>query len=341
MNNTNIKRARVLALAAASGAICLAQSAAWAQPATQSAATGPAATVSAATGPAINVVVGRQTDGDVLKGDPANLGLTPPTYTPALTTIAAAPGVKYDAADMVDSGTQWNTLLAPPSAVMQNQTDGVATLTVQKSLPLADSTGAATQVKLNVLYLEAANKSNGIHNAGLSNSTPAGADGLETNPKELITPSWVVGGTADKIEFQLTGLTPNSAIDLFIYGAGKNGNGGSFALADANQGTGYNSAEGAYTTEPTKGSVYHSVFASGGTDPKPEEGKSWVVLPAQVDAGGNLVFFTEYDHGTKVKGSINGFQVQPVDGSSRKAAAGATSGPAGTTEPATGAGMNP
>jgi hypothetical protein len=337
----NFKRARILALAVSAGAgmLGLAQQAAWAQPATQSATQSAAQSV--ATGPAINVMVSRTTDGDVLKGDPANLGLTPPTYTPALTTIAAAPGVKYDAADMVDSGTQWNTLLAPPSAVMQNQTDGVATLTMQKSLPLSDSTGAATAVKLNVLYLEAANKSNGIHNAGLSSSGPPNADGLETNPKELITPSWVVGSTADKVEFQLTGLTPSSAIDLFIYGAGKNGNGGSFTLADGNQGTGYNSAQGAYTTEPTKGSIFHSVFASGGTDPKPEEGKSWVVLPAQTDAGGNLVFFTEYDHGTKVKGSINGFQVQPVDGSSRKVAAGATSGPAATTEPATEPAMNP
>jgi hypothetical protein len=340
----NIKRARVLALAVAATALMGFTQAAPAQPTTEPAATPAAATPSApqsvATGPAIDVVVSRKSDGNTLNAaDPTNLGVTPTTYTPALMTIAPAAGVKYDAADTSDPGTQWNTLLAPPPAVIKNDTGDVETITLQKDLPLMDSTGAATQVKLNVLYLESANKANGIHNAGLSNSASTGADGLEANPKELTRPSWVTGGSADQIEFQLTGLTPNGAFDLYIYGAGKNGNGATFSLPNANQGVGFNSANGAYTSESTKGSAYFSVFASGGTDPKPEEGKSWIILPAQADAGGNLAFFVEHQHGTKIKGSINGFQLQPVDGSSRKAAA--TSGPAATTEPATEPGMNP
>jgi hypothetical protein len=319
----NIKRARLLALAAAgaTAALGFSQQMAHAQ--------------SGGTGPAINVVVGRGSDGDGLTGDAANLGAAPATYTPSLATIAAAPGVKYDAADMDDSGTQWNVLLCPPTQVQVNGTGAIATVVFQKNLPLADSSGAATQVKLDLLYLESNNKSNGIHTAGLPNEGAAGKDGLEPNPEALIKPSWIVGSTSDKIEFQLTGLTPNGTFDLYIYGAGKNGNGGSFTLADTNQGTGYNSADGAYTTESTKGSVYHSVFASGGTDPKPEEGKSWVVLPAAADAGGNLIFFVEHDHGTKLKGSINGFQLQPVTPP--------TSGPTttSTTVPATAPGMSP
>jgi hypothetical protein len=317
---TNIKRARLLALAAAGATAA----AGFTQQAARAA--------SGSTGAAINVMISRSSDGDSLKGDAANLTVEPMTYTPALTSIPVAPGATYDAADTADSGTQWNVLLTPPTAVQVNGTGAVVTIVFQKNIPLSDSTGTATPAKLNVLYLEAPDKSNGIHSAALPSSTGTDADGLEVNPKELIKTSWIAGSTAEQIEFQLTGLTPNQTFDLFIYGAGKNGNGGTFTIADPNQGSGYNKTEGAYTTEPTEGSVYHSVFGGkSGIDPKPEEGKTWLVLPAQADGQGSLAFFVNHHHGTKIKGSINGFQLQPAAASTTEPTSSPTTAP--TTSP--------
>jgi hypothetical protein len=151
-----------------------------------------------------------------------------------------------------------------------------------------------------------------------------GSDGLTTNPQALIQNSWSGGGSTDTLIFQLTGLTPNAPYNLYMYGAGPNGgNGGAFSLNGGNQGSGYGSGagwvatagtsgNGAYVTVPTGGATgtFHSVFsASGGNNPTPEQGITWVLLPAVADANGDLSVF-DYNNLVGNKPYENGFQIQ-------------------------------
>ena len=49
--------------------------------------------------------------------------------------------------------------------------------------------------------------------------------------------------------------------------------------------------------------------ASGGNNPTPEQGLSWVLLPAKADANGNLQIFVNEDHGSTIKAFTNGFGI--------------------------------
>jgi hypothetical protein len=278
---------------------------------------------------AIDVLISRSSDGDNLDGPDSNLNVNPPTYTPSLTGIPYAPSATYDAADQSDTGTLWNALLTPPSAITTNSTGVVLTVTFQQNLPLADSNGNATGVQLNVLFAEPNNKSNGYHNSAFPSATSplgTGSDHLTGNPVALINQSWSGGGATDTLIFQLTGLTPNAKYNLYMYGAGPNGgNGGAFSLNGVNQGSGYGAGagwiatagvngNGAYITVPTGGATgtFHSVFsASGGNNPTPEQGITWVLLPAVADANGDLSVF-DYDNLVGNKPYENGFQIQSV-----------------------------
>jgi PEP-CTERM motif-containing protein len=280
-------------------------------------------------GDALDVELSQTGDGNTQTGTSStapNLGITPTTYTPALSAIPYAPGATYDAADTGDSGTLWNTLLAPSNNAGSDDGHVIApsaatTVTFQANLPLADSTGAPTTVSLAYVaeYLPSS-KSDEIHTNGV---TGVGTDsqGLTANPTSLMSHSWTSSSTSENLVFQLTGLTPNANFTLYIYGGGPNGgNGGSYSLATANQGTGYGTGTswvatggvagaGAYLTVPNTIS-YHSVFsANGGNNPAPEQGLSWVLLPAMADANGNLQFFVETDNDSGSKGFINGFQL--------------------------------
>jgi hypothetical protein len=154
---------------------------------------------------------------------------------------------------------------------------------------------------------------------------------LTANPVEVISQSWFANSSSETIIFQLTGLTPNGHYNAYMYGAGpNNGNGASFSLPTANQGTGYGTgagwdptgalgsgagtlAVGAYVTEPTGSSTFHSVFsASGGNNPTPEQGLSWVLLPGMADPNGNLSILVQVDALSTSKGYLNGFQLQPL-----------------------------
>jgi hypothetical protein len=276
---------------------------------------------------AIDVLISRSSDGDNL-GSSTNQGVVPQTYTPSLTGVPYAPAAVYDAADTNDGGTLWNTLLSPPSALAANTSGLPVTVTFQQNLPLADSEGNSNGAKLNVFFVLPNNKSDGIHNAGVT-SLGTGSDELTANPTELMSQSWFANSTSETIIFQLTGLTPNLGYNLYMYGGGANGgfagsaNGGSFSLAPSNQGYGYGggtgwfstaglSGQGAYITVPNNSSYYSVFSASGGNDPTPERGLSWVLLPAVSDANGNLSVFVQMDNPSLSKGYVNGFQLQPL-----------------------------
>lgn len=280
----------------------------------------------------IDVQLSQVGDGSTSTGTTSgapNMGITPTSYTPALTGIPYAPSATYDAADTNDPGTLWNSLLAPSNDAKGSiiKPSGNVTVTFQTNLPLADSVGNPSGVS--IAYIAEALpssksdeiKTNGVVSAGTDSQS------LTANPVPLMSNSWGTNSTSENLIFQLTGLTPNTQFGLYIYGGGANaGNGGSYVLPTANQGTGYGTgtgwsstggltSTGAYTTVPnTNTSGYHSVFsANGGNNPTPEQGLSWVLIPAKSDANGNLQFFAEVDQFSASKTSINGFQlVTPV-----------------------------
>jgi hypothetical protein len=207
---------------------------------------------------------------------------------------------------------------------MTNTSGSPVTVTFQQNIPLADSRGNSTSVQLNLSMVLPNNKSDGIHNSGIA-GTGTGSDQLTANPTQLMSQSWFVNGTSETVIFQLTGLTPNFTYGLFMYGAGPNdGNGASFSLPPINQGAGYGTGTGwystgglagtgAYLTVPTAASSYHSVFsASGGSNPAPEQGLTWVLLPTVADPNGNLSIYIQEDNVSGTKGFVNGFQLEPV-----------------------------
>jgi hypothetical protein len=133
--------------------------------------------------------------------------------------------------------------------------------------------------------------------------------------------TWVGNSSSDTLIFQLTGLTPNAPFNLYMYAGGSNGgNGGTFLLPNANQGTGYGSGAGwvataglngtgGYITVPAN-STYHSVFsANGGNNPTPEQGITWVLLPAVADANGDISVLDQ-ENPVGNKPYFNGFQIQ-------------------------------
>jgi len=229
------------------------------------------------------------------------------TLNPAV-TIPDAPGVTYDAADVTDSGTIWNSLMAPNAGSAQNdQTGSPITFPLEQNLPLVDSGGNPTNISLaSITFTEANGKNDTIHN---QQNNSANTDLLPANPLPLMNQSWLSNSTSETINFNLTGLTPGGSYLLYLYGAGTVvGDGGGFTLAAANQPVGY--AE--VSTEPNASAMYRSVFDSTGINPIPELGLSWNLLPAVADTNGDLSFSVAETPGTKIKGSINGFQLDTV-----------------------------
>jgi hypothetical protein len=72
---------------------------------------------------------------------------------------------------------------------------------------------------------------------------------------------------------------------------------------------------GAYSV-PLTDSSYFSVFSSsGGNNPTPEQGLTWVLLPAVADANGNLTILDQSNFGlasSPPKAFSSGFQIQAV-----------------------------
>ena len=289
----------------------------------------------------VDVVLSRTGDGNTSVGNTSqpNNGITPVTYIPGTVNIPDAPGglpsappstVSYDAADTQDPGMAWNTLLCPTVSV-SNTTGGNITTLYQQNIPLVNSLGTSTADLLSVSFTENNGKNDVTHNTGVTNVTNTpGSDGLLANPQlptqagppngpanvtGLMGQSWFDNGTSEIITFGMAGLIPGHAYNLYVYGSGAgNGNGGTYTVPATNQGVGYNSTTGAYTTEPNATQIFRSVFdSSSGTNPAPELGLSWTVLPVVADAGGNLSFNVVKDNGSGSKGYINGFQLDDLN----------------------------
>jgi hypothetical protein len=283
----------------------------------------------------VDVVLSRTLAGDTA-GNTGNNGINAVTYTPSLLNIPDAPQpnpptVSYDAADMLDPGTLWNSLLCPATSV--NNTTGSAITTIyQQNIPLVNSLGTSTADLLSVSFTENNNKNDTIHQTGMGNGTNPGTDGLAANPAlptqagppngpanltGLVGQSWFNNGAGSEImNFGLTGLIPGHSYKLYVYGAGaNNGNGGTYTVPAANQDivNGYNTASGAYSTEPNKNGIYRSVFDATGINPAPELGLTWTVLPVVADGSGNLTFSVSTDVATGSKGYINGFQLDDLN----------------------------
>ncbi len=259
---------------------------------------------------AIDVLCSRTTFASAT-GNGTNNGIVPYSYTPGLQYLSPVSGASYDAADTNDTGTAWNTLICPSTSVANTTGSNLTTL-YEQNLPLTDSLGNSSKASLSVSFTENTGKTDTIHNAGMDAGTNPGSDGLPASPSALMGQSWVDNGTSEFITFTVSGLIAGAAYDLYIYGAGPtNGYGGTYSLAAANQPGGY----APVSTQPGGGTIYRSVFDTSGTNPAPNIGLSWNFLPAVADGNGNLSFNVNKDAGSGVKGSINGFQIAFVPGS--------------------------
>jgi hypothetical protein len=249
----------------------------------------------------INVQLSRTTGASQTIVTTENAPITIPYFT----------GTTYDAADTSDSGTYWNSLIAP-TVTMANTSGSQLTFTVAQNLSLVDSMNNPSSVEISsIQFSENNGKTDGINQTGISTGNP-GSDGLSANPTQLENQSWFDNGTSEYMIFNLSGLVAGNAYNLYIYGAGSGlGYGGSFTVPMANQGSGYNTAANAYNTEPSSSSIYRSVV-NGANNPTPEEGLSWTLVPVVADANGDLSFDVMKDGLSGIKGSINGFQLQAV-----------------------------
>ncbi len=271
---------------------------------------------------AINVALANDST-TATTGNATNSGINPITYTPATSTIAAATGQTYDAADVNDSGTTWNSIesvsTAPTTASV-----GVTTVLYQTGLPLVDSSGATTPITLSVSAVEGNGKSDFIHTGhndaagpdtnslapSPANSTSSngldGYGGAGAAHAELMGSSWVANGASDGMSFTLNGLTPNGSYNFYVYAAGvSSGQGATFAMSAANGG-----ASAIVNGDTTK--EFRSVFMADGFTLVPA-GESWNTLVGTADATGSLTFTALASETTgAVKPAVDGFQFQAV-----------------------------
>ena len=246
-------------------------------------------------------------------GQSLNVLLSRTTSTDTIVTTENAPvTMTGSTADASDTGTYWNSLICPTVATA-NTGGSQLTYTVEQNLSLVDSGNNASSISISsIQFSENSGKTDTIHNTGMVAGTNPGTDGLSANPSSLMGQSWFDNGTSEYMIFNLTGLTPGNFYSLYIYGAGQNvGYGGTYTVPTANQASGYNTAANAYTTEPSATSIYRSVVDGTG-NASTENGLTWVVLPVQADSSGDLSFDVLKDGTSGIKGSINGFQLQPV-----------------------------
>ncbi|HEY1686741.1 MAG TPA: PEP-CTERM sorting domain-containing protein [Tepidisphaeraceae bacterium] len=279
---------------------------------------------------AIDVALANETVLTNQTGNSTNQGIYPITsYSntsdgkPNQISIPAAPSVNYDAADENDTGTMWNVVQATSTTPTSNSTGNTVDVLYEQGIALKDSSGATTNVTMDVSEILPNGKADNIHASG-SNGTTAGTDGLAPAPNgvndgitsgsshnELMGSEWITNSASEGLLFTLHGLTAGNTYDLYVYGAGNaNGEGGAFSLAAGNQLTtgGVSSA----STNTSSSSLYRSVFsAAGGNNPAPEMGLSWNELIGMADSNGNFTF-QELQSGDSVKPSMNGFQIDAV-----------------------------
>jgi hypothetical protein len=241
--------------------------------------------------------------------DRNSAGATPVTF--------ATSALGYDAADTFDSGTTWNNVYFQGGVGLNTSLTGIVPVSspigsypILYSVPLVDSSGAATAVTVSATIVATSVDGHGEYN----NASPASGVGILAQSARLYS-----GG--DSATWTLAGLTAGAQYNLYLYGVGGNaGNGSAYTLAAPND-----APSGVFTAQTTDGQVTSTanntywdgsgnVINGPGTDTahvgNNAYGISWVELNAVADSSGNLIF-TEHSAASGVD-YISGFQIQPV-----------------------------
>ena len=241
--------------------------------------------------------------------DRNSAGATPVTF--------ATSALGYDAADTFDSGTTWNNVYFQGGVGLNTSLTGIIPVGAAAgnfqflySVPLMDSTGAASSVTVSATM----NTSAGDGHAEYNNASPAGATGLMAQSARIYS-------GVDNATWTFAGLTAGAQYNLYLYGVGgAAGNGAAYTLAAPND-----APSGVFTAQTTDGAVTSTanntiwdgsgnVINGPGTDSAHSGnnayGVSWIELNAVADSSGNLIF-TENKAASGVD-YISGFQIQPV-----------------------------
>jgi hypothetical protein len=247
--------------------------------------------VGAVSTPAINVSLSNTTSTSTTEFIRGSDGLN------SAITIPYAPGVSYDAADQIDSGTVWNSVICP-----NNPSDPGQTLR-DANIPLVDSNGNAGSYNL---FAAVQNSNFQLLNANPQPfmATGAGTDGLAANPSQLMSQGWQDPSTTEEILFILAGLPIDQPCNVYLYGSGPTlGSGATFVVNGVST----------TSTEPSLGAIYRSVFDSTGSNATPENGLSWSeTVSTNSGNNGSVVIEVQADASTGIAGSVNGFQVQTL-----------------------------
>ncbi len=244
------------------------------------------------------------------------------------TNNSAVGGYAAVGVDPSNTGTVWNQMVPTGNFTVNNATTNGVPL--PKGSAGGDSYGYATTT--NILSNLSDSQGNATDVTVTIPTSPASTswESAVWATNSLLTGTWAYSysGTAGAppaaLPIEISGLTPSSQYNLYLYGAnpGTLGVGTTFSLAATNVVAG--DAAAASTTgvsaasDPGKNqpfvlpwNVPTTAYGYGWASASATNGQVWTMLQAQADSTGNITFYHANIAGA-IKDAVNGFQLQPV-----------------------------
>jgi hypothetical protein len=196
-------------------------------------------------------------------------------------------------ADALDQGTIWNNA-SPSGATLVGKVPAnaaVGTYTLLSNLSLVDSGGTASNAKLSATLTVGQTNSQAELRAATPGGTPSGLLGQSVR---------LYNSTYDSIAFTISGLTANTAYDLYFYGSGSAAGQG----LSVNLNSGYTAPGGTGSGSCTGGAAPALFDAAGSIN---SSGVAWFQVNAIANSAGNIVFTVPTKSGGQF---LCGFQIQ-------------------------------
>lgn len=196
-------------------------------------------------------------------------------------------------ADAVDQGTIWNNA-SPSGASLAGKVPAnaaVGAYSLLNNLSLTDSGGGATNVKLSATLNVGQVNSHAELNAVSIGGTPSGLLGQSLR---------LYNSSYDSIAFTVSGLSANTAYDLYFYGSGNTSGQG----LSVNLNSGYTAPGGTGSGSSTGGATPALLDSANCIN---AAGVAWFQVNAITDSSGRILFTVPTKSGGQY---LSGFQVQ-------------------------------